>query len=373
MTESNRNGHSSPIQCRDDVDDIERRAWRSHGLKVSWKSSPDRKSLKENRGAKGLYVKSLLELSITWIQWIPNAYSAHVNQIFYEHTCADWLWKTALFILTIDHEISQILQRVRFLLPKYKIQNAVQFIKSYTIHLHSFAFCEDFVSIQNTFLYLNFHLSWHAVTGRSPTWHALHGALLGDAAAIAQRPLAHPHQNPPGTAAGTCRRHKKNVERTWKKSQLRRELQRYWNTVKTCFKMIWCLPSGRCALAWRRWLLAYGRHPGTAAQRALCLNPSLRPTDFEERFVGSTSSPSAQRRCFASFGFAFSWHFLTNCYFFQNVTCVFLMWFVTVSSLHLCSWCLFSIPFLACEPPFIYTIDLAWGHGTRTPGTQWIA
>ncbi|CAK9048293.1 unnamed protein product [Durusdinium trenchii] len=48
--------------------------------------------------------------------------------------------------------------------------------------------------------------------------------------------------------------------------------------------------AGRCVLAWRRWLLACGRHPGTAPQRALCFNPSLRVTDFEERFVGTKSS-----------------------------------------------------------------------------------
>ncbi|CAK9048244.1 unnamed protein product [Durusdinium trenchii] len=34
------------------------------------------------------------------------------------------------------------------------------------------------------------------------------------------------------------------------------------------------------------------RHPGTAPQRALCFNPSLRVTDFEERFVGTKSSAS---------------------------------------------------------------------------------
>jgi len=48
--------------------------------------------------------------------------------------------------------------------------------------------------------------------------------------------------------------------------------------------------SGRCFLAWRRWYFAYGRHPGTAQQRALCFNPSVQAADFEERFIGKASS-----------------------------------------------------------------------------------
>ena len=52
----------------------------------------------------------------------------------------------------------------------------------------------------------------------------------------------------------------------------------------------WTLFSGRCFLAWRRWYFAYGRHPGTAQQRALCFNPSVQAADFEERFIGNASS-----------------------------------------------------------------------------------
>lgn len=48
--------------------------------------------------------------------------------------------------------------------------------------------------------------------------------------------------------------------------------------------------AGRCFLAWRRWYFAYGRHPGTAQQRALCFNPSVQAADFEERFIGKASS-----------------------------------------------------------------------------------
>ena len=50
--------------------------------------------------------------------------------------------------------------------------------------------------------------------------------------------------------------------------------------------------SGRCLLSWRRYLKAYGKHPGTADKRALCFNPSMRPSDFEERFIGKTSGIS---------------------------------------------------------------------------------
>eukprot|EP00439_Symbiodinium_sp_Y106_P030520 s1079_g3.t1 len=37
---------------------------------------------------------------------------------------------------------------------------------------------------------------------------------------------------------------------------------------------------------------AEGRHPGTAEQRALCYNPSLRQEDFEERFIGKADLDS---------------------------------------------------------------------------------
>lgn len=47
---------------------------------------------------------------------------------------------------------------------------------------------------------------------------------------------------------------------------------------------------GRCLLAWWKWFRAYGKHPGTAEKRALCFNPSLKSADFEERFVGNSSS-----------------------------------------------------------------------------------
>ena len=55
--------------------------------------------------------------------------------------------------------------------------------------------------------------------------------------------------------------------------------------------------SGRCLLSWRRYLKAYGKHPGTADKRALCFNPSMRPSDFEERFIGKTSGISVGFFC----------------------------------------------------------------------------
>lgn len=42
----------------------------------------------------------------------------------------------------------------------------------------------------------------------------------------------------------------------------------------------------------RRLQAAEGRHPGTAEQRALCYNPSLRQEDFEERFIGKADLDS---------------------------------------------------------------------------------